>query len=82
MLRLSPEEKQDPILALHDFFDLITLDQTREEMWTWLVAAIGKDEGPYDEGRKRSDLLLFYRQLERILEAAWLISQQNNSSKA
>jgi hypothetical protein len=68
-LRLNEEEKQNPYLVLDDFYSFFHLQDIREILWEWLVAAMSTDCGKYSTGYDRSNLIFVYEKLELLLEA-------------
>jgi len=69
-LRLSEEEKQNPYCVLEDFFSCFHLQDIREILWDWLVAAISSESGQYSTGYARSNLVFVYEKIELLIEAA------------
>lgn len=86
-LRLTEEEKQDPYIVLEDFFSNFHLQDMREMLWDWLVAAISAESGAYNTGYARSNLVFVYEKLELFIEAVQVINkrrkkrQKRNSRK-
>ncbi len=69
-LRLSEEERQNLYGVLADFFSCFHLQDVRELMWDWLVAALSSESGAYTSGHARSNLIFVYEKLELLIEAA------------
>jgi hypothetical protein len=69
-IRLSDEEKKDLYSVLEDFFSCFHLQDARETMYDWLVAALSSDCGTYNTGFARSNLIFVYEKLELLIEAA------------
>jgi hypothetical protein len=75
--RLAADELKDPRLVLARFFDYAGIDQQREQLWEWLKTMVS---GSYSSRlltkKQRYDLLYFYEQLQRLIEAAHLLHEQ------
>lgn len=69
-LRLSEEERRNPYGVLEDFFSNFHLQDVREMLWEWLVAALSSESGNYESGHARSNLIYVYEKLELLIEAA------------
>ncbi len=78
-LLLDEVSQKSPKKVLDRFFDGFHLDEAREELWNWLVTALSKDEGLYDDAQNRIILISFYEHLSNLIEAAWIIRGRNNS---
>lgn len=76
-MRLSEQEKEDPMLVLRDFHSSYHLNEVRETLWDWFTIAITTDNSTFDDGQSRSNLLFFYEKLEKVLEALYLLVQKN-----
>ena len=53
-LRLSDEQKQDPVLVIDDFFESYHLNEVREILWNWLVEVISSPPQEYSPREIRS----------------------------
>jgi hypothetical protein len=86
-LRLTEEERQDPYIVLEDFFSNFHLQDMREMLWDWLVAAMSAESSAYNTGYARSNLVFVYEKLELFVEAVQVIykrrkrRQKRNSRK-
>jgi hypothetical protein len=76
-IRLSAEEKAKPLEVLREFFEICHLSEPRQLLWNMVETALKADYTLYDQAEERSRLLWFYRELEMVLEAGLLLSQQN-----
>lgn len=75
--RLAADELKDPRLVLARFFDYASIDQQREQLWVWLKTLVaGSYSSKLLTKKQRYDLLYFYEQLQRLIEAAHLIHEQ------
>jgi hypothetical protein len=77
--RLSKEKKDNPLLVLQEFCDSYHLHEVRKALWDWLVTALGKNNSIYDEAKERSNLFFFYENMEELIEAVYLLHQQQNA---
>lgn len=76
-LRLSNEEISRPYEVIHDFFSAFEKHRTITILQRWLYSVCSNKkckESP-------STLLFFYEKIEYLIEAAYLISQLNNSER-
>lgn len=82
--KLSAEEINDPHLVIRQFFDFASLPNCREYLWEWLKATVsGTFNTELVEKDQRCDIVCFYEHIEKLVEAAHLISlrQTSNSKK-
>ncbi len=75
-LRLTEEEKQDPYIVLDDFFSNFHLQDVREMLWDWFVAAMSAESSAYNTGYARSNLVFVYEKLELFIEAVQVINKR------
>lgn len=70
--KLTAEQVANPMLVVHALFDFAHLPQLREMLWHLLRAVVTGSYAslPQDE---KNDLLYFYEQLEKLMEAAHLL---------
>jgi hypothetical protein len=73
---LSQEETEDPFLVFHDLFSTYHLPDIRQQLWKLLKTTVTGNYCRDLNRRERSDLLFFYEQLERLIEAAHLLHQR------
>lgn len=69
-LRLTKKESNKPHIILSDFFGRYSLKDIRKSMKSWLVEAIT----PQDTVAA-IDLLGLYGDMEKLIEAAWIIHE-------
>jgi hypothetical protein len=79
-LRLSEEERKDLYGVLDDFFSSFHLQDARELLWDWLVAALSSESGAYESGYARSNLIFVYEKLELLIEAAYGLHRRRKKS--
>jgi len=75
-IRLTEEQQQEPIIVIREFFQNFHLVEIRQKLWNWFETAITTEYGLFEEATDRSGLMQFYSQLEELVEAAYLIDQQ------
>lgn len=71
--KLSQEQMQDPLLVIHDFFNYSHLPEIRQQLWELLKTTVSGNYCRQLTRRERSDMLHFYEQLEKLVEAAHLL---------
>jgi hypothetical protein len=74
--KLSAEQIADPMQVIHEFFNVGHLPQVRDMLWELLKITV---TGNYAYGltrREKTDLIYFYEQLEKIVEAAHLLHKK------
>lgn len=71
-LRLSKEQKKDPLLVLEEFFQSYHLNDVREIMWNWLSAAVSHPMHSFNG----NDQLFFYERIEELVEVAYVIKHK------
>jgi len=76
-LRLSKEQKDDPVLVFEGFFEFYHLNEVRETLWEWLVEVISSRNSISQEGNDRANNIFFYEKLEQIVEACFIIHKEN-----
>src|SRR5688500_82036 len=54
-LRLTKEQKQNPLLILDDFFQCYHLNETREILWGWFTEVVSSSRSISMEGPDRSN---------------------------
>jgi len=73
VLHLREEERQDPMLAIERFFADYRLHECRHNLWTMVETCLTTDNAGFSDAEERGNLLLHYRDMERLLEAASLL---------
>jgi len=69
--KLTNDEIENPQIVLEDFFSLYSLLEVRKTLRDILINALTVEEAP------ASNYLFFWEQLERLTEAASVISERN-----
>lgn len=75
-IHLCPEEQANPLEVLQDFFFCNPLPDVRLLLWQVVSNSLCVPDSVFDQASHRQSLLALYRDLERVLEAAWLLSEQ------
>jgi hypothetical protein len=73
VLHLKEEERQDPMLTIERFFADYRLHECRHHLWTMVETCLTTDNTCFSDAEERGNLLLHYRDLERLLEASVLL---------
>lgn len=71
-LRLTMQEIKHPALVLDAFFDFCSLPQARDRLQEWLFTSFCQEEDQFT---------YFKEQVERLVEASWLIFQDKSNNK-
>ncbi|WP_205514318.1 hypothetical protein [Longitalea arenae] len=75
-LRLSKEQKKDPLPVLDDFFQCYHLNEVRQTLWEWLTDILSSQRSISIEPLDRNNHIYFYEKLEGIVEAAYVIKRK------
>lgn len=73
VLHLKEEERQDPMSVIERFFSDYRLHECRHLLWTMAETCLTTENAGYSDAEERGNLLLHYRDLERLLEASSLL---------
>jgi hypothetical protein len=76
VIRLGEEERKTPLMVLERFFEDYRLHECRHHLWTMVQACLTTDNEVFNEPTERADLLLRYEDLEKLVEAAWLLREE------
>ena len=79
VLHLREEERQDPMLTIGQFFADYRLHECRHHLWTMVETCLTTDNAGYADAEERGNLLCHYRDLERLLEACWLLTGRSST---
>jgi len=74
---LNQEERNNPFLVIHDFFDSSYLFHVREVWWNYLYYAFSSQEADGLPAFTRADLLCIHKAILKLIEAASLIDKLN-----
>ena len=74
-LLLNDEERADPYLVIHDFFNYAKLPEVREALWEWVKATVTGDYHTYSR-REKASLVYLYERIEHLIEASHIIHER------
>lgn len=74
---LTEEEIKSPIAVIRQFFGDVPLIEVRIHLYNLLEVALTRSNTIYDEARERDAVLCFIKQLEKVIEIAWVINDIN-----
>jgi len=69
------ENMKAPMAVIEEFCDWSDKETVKEQMWEWLMAAMGAKYAGYEEAGKRWELLFLYRRLEGLVDAAYRVGE-------
>jgi hypothetical protein len=75
---LTDEQKQDPVSVIREFFDDVKLIEARVHLHNLLEVALTRPNTFYDEAGERDAALCFIKQIEKTLEASWMLRNTMN----
>ena len=74
--KLSIEEIEDPAGVVKDFFEFVHLPQARWYLWEMLRTMV-TDSYSHLKCREKSALVLFFEQLEKLIEVVHVMHEMN-----
>ena len=74
-LRLGKEERERPMKVIEDFFNGYRLYECRELLWNMVECCLTTDNVAFGEAQERDVLLQYFKDLEGLVEAAWLMGR-------
>lgn len=80
VLLLGEEEVREPIAVFERFFSDYRLHECRYILWTMVETCLTTENTEYSDAAERANLLLNYRNLERLLEAGTLLLKRKEKS--
>lgn len=80
--KLSPEEMEDPMAVIHDFFAYAHLPEIRALLWDMLKTIVAASYCHILNVQERTNLLHFYEKLEKLVEAAHLLHKKDKELPA
>ncbi len=72
------ENLKEPMAVIQEFCDWSDVKTVKQQMWEWLLAAMGAKYGGYEDAGKRWELLFLFRRLEELVEAAYRIEEEHS----
>ena len=79
-IRLEREEIAQPEAVMQAFCGAYHLHETRQRLWDLLETALTSENTPFQDAEARTNIMLFYNQLEELLEAVYIRSQSTQTS--
>jgi hypothetical protein len=79
--KLTQQEADKPFMVVNDFFDYASLPQVRDLMWQWLETTVTGSFAEELTGPERARVLVFFQQLEKLIEAAHVIHVSHHPKK-
>src|ERR1700743_3708801 len=80
ILLLDEEEVREPMGVFERFFSDYRLHECRYILWAMVETCLTTDNIEISEPRERADLLMRYKDLERLLEAGSLLLRQHQET--
>ena len=80
VLLLGEEERREPIMVFERFFSDYKLHECRFILWNMVETCLTTENTEFSDPGERANLLLNYRNLERILEAGNLLLQEHRAA--
>ena len=75
-IRLTKEQKRDPLPVLDDFFECYHLNEVRHTLWEWLTEVVSSRRSIAIEPLERGNHIYFYEKMEGIIEAAYVMKKK------
>ncbi len=79
--KLSEEEINNPSVVIHDLFDWAHFWQIRPILWDLFKATITGSYSKRYTKKERFDIVTLYEHIEKLIEAAHVINEQNKLNK-
>jgi hypothetical protein len=76
ILLLGEEETREPIVVFERFFSDYRLHECRQFLWSMVETCLTTENTEFSDPGERANLLLNYRNLERLLEAGILLLKE------
>ena len=79
-VRLTKEQKKDPLMVIKDFFVDFELVDSRAHIAAWLECALTKANSQFAEPHQRSMIWTFAERLEELIEAVHILNSKKNQA--
>ena len=79
-IHLETEEIAQPETVIRAFCGAFHLHETRQHLWDLLETALTSDNTAFQDAETRNNIMLFYNQLEELLEAVYIRNQAKQTS--
>lgn len=80
-LRLSKEQKRDPLSVMEEFFQCYHLNETRQTLWEWLTEVVSSSQSTSIGVHGRTDHMFFYEKIEELIEAAFILNNRRSKQR-
>jgi len=80
-LRLTKEQKKDPLPVLDDFFECYHLNEVRQTLWEWLSEIVSSPRSISSDHHDRSNHVYFYEKIEGVIEAVFIIKKKIHKNR-
>lgn len=80
-LRLTKEQKTNPVLIFDEFFQCYHLNETRQLLWEWLTEVVTSSRSISGDSHERENHMFFYEKMEELIEAAFIIKKRANKQQ-
>jgi hypothetical protein len=75
-LRLTEEEKQNPLLVFIEFFECFHLNDVRDQLWNWLIEVVSSPNSISSDPLERSNHFYLYEKIEALIEACYVMKSR------
>jgi hypothetical protein len=76
---LTEEQRKEPLKVIESFFSDYDLSEVRESLGALLEVALTSENLEFSEPGQRADVLYFCKQLEELIEAAFILNCRNEN---
>jgi hypothetical protein len=80
-IRLTKEQKREPLLVLDDFFECYHLNDVRQLLWDWLTEVISSQRSIASDPLDRNNHMYFYEKIEEIIEVAFVLKKRMHKDR-
>jgi hypothetical protein len=80
-IRLSVEERENPLQVLGEYFSDYDLGDVRHQLWLFLSISLTASDESFCEPIDRANLLTFYERTEELIEAAFILAEEKDNTK-
>src|SRR5215471_11820975 len=80
-LRLTDQERKNPVMVIQEFFDSYHLEEVRQLLWTWMVEVVTSQRSIANNPRDRNNNIFFYEKIEALVEAAFILKNKPRNKK-
>jgi hypothetical protein len=73
---LTEEEKENPMSVIQGFFEDVKLIEVRQHLSNMLEVCLASSNSLYTDSQERDAVLCFYNQLEKLVDATYVLSKK------